>query len=260
MRGLFGGRKRAGGLGGISEDINDTRSPIILHSDGKPAETEQEESERRLEESLLAKAQKPHRNTRKQKPEWYGKHPLEWVIVFFTIIAAGAAIAAAVYTGREVVTMRDQEQRQLRAYLAIDGKFDDGDVGIDIRKYSPGSPIEVWAQIQNTGDTPAYHYDVYMDEELSPDPNVCQNSMKARMVAVDSTLQRHTFMDVSQVSNFTLTRDDVLNVGFNTIMLYVWGTVTYDDAFGFHHYTNFCQSASGPIGLQSESGIHNDSD
>jgi hypothetical protein len=110
-------------------------------------------SEDDLEQTLIWKHRQESSLYGRRKNYWKGKHPLEWAVFFFTVLAFVAAASAALYTRNEVVVMHDQEQRQLRGYVyaTVKGPFVIGQKGT--------FPV----QFDILGQTPVYHVHIVMN-------------------------------------------------------------------------------------------------
>jgi hypothetical protein len=156
--------------------------------------------------------------------------------------SADAARDAADAAIKQVEISADVEKRQLRAYIGVVPPTDNQIIN---RFIPPEKPI-VHLAPRNFGLTPAYNALTNSGMNLEPYP---------LPPAFDYPIEKGTFQpnkitiypgafDIAGIiadAGRALTDQEIAAIqdGLHQ-RLYVWGTVTYDDAFGDHHFTNFC--------------------
>jgi hypothetical protein len=160
--------------------------------------------------------------------------------------AANDSSAAALQKAAEANGIStDTAKRQLRAYIAVE----------------PGGPIEDFAEnivphtrvdIRDTGQTPAYDLRVrgtmiVGDYPLIPNvgfPLDADPDMPQPSVAVVSPGGQWHGQNLKARRPFA--PDEINSVAYGRQMrVYVYGTVTYNDAFKVPHYANYCFSFWG---------------
>jgi hypothetical protein len=103
---------------------------------------------------------------------------------------------------------------------------------------------EVRMTIQNVGNTPAYNVRSNAHADLLPSPLPDDFQLPAFVAASSgvSTMGPHQNSFFTAVVNRIYTDDEVHEMEFGpNKQLYVYGTITYEDAFGKSRETNFCQ-------------------
>jgi len=188
----------------------------------------------------------------KRKHTW-----LEKFAVFF----AGLAFGASVWQGW---VARDTEKRSLRAYVFL---VPDNEVTVDVfpSKTAIGQ-IEV--NVRNSGQTPAY--DVVANswvalEEWPPPSDFKYTGPPdpkgdSRLILAPGGVQHY---HTGTARPFTDQEWQEIEAG--TKSFYVYGSITYTDAFGYPRYTNFCLASAVGIDRVFKNAIahcprHNDSD
>ena len=173
------------------------------------------------------------------------RHWLDYAAVWAASFAALAASAAAGVGAWQAWIARDSEQRQLRAYIYVLPSITDFSVG-----KKPYASIT----IKNGGQTPAYDFNVSMNEDIRPFPQ--RESLKGigtQPSALTQTsdgigaflYQSHEYV-VSMPPVNALSRQDYDDVIKGTERrFYVWGRVLYLDAFKRQHHLNFCFTIDG---------------
>jgi hypothetical protein len=209
-----------------------------LEKDQEPSANYQWHSEEELEKSLFDKHQKENSIYGKWKAYWAGKHPLEWAVFIFTVLAFGAAAVAAVYTGREwhsmktqTAVMQDQEQRQLRGYIYTSVKS----------AALNGSNGTVDISYNTIGQTPIYHVHVAVTGEFScgmqginvPKPGGWQKEHLRDVYFPD---QNDTWDEV----DISIDQDEVNKLKTGNCSAVIFGEILYLDAFLAPHFTTFC--------------------
>ena len=161
-----------------------------------------------------------------------------------------AAVLAAVFTGRQAYlankqlrvardvlsVTRDQERRQLRAYVSIMGK--DTTEHLDV-----GQKPEFTLDVKNTGSTPAFNISTGGKIIVLPYPL----PGALNMVPQKGVPNSRTALFPGATNNIPLegdviTADDAKNLKGPEpkYRIYFLAHVEYDDIWGERHYTHFC--------------------
>ncbi len=148
-----------------------------------------------------------------------------------------AAAFAAGFTGYLAWLGRDQETRQLRAYVGLTG-----DIMVvcascgDDKAPTDGITVE----IENGGQTPAYYVSGSVAETIVPSGSSLSSSfpftetdVAGGSIAMLSPGQRATM-------SFGITVDYLRKGRAGIVDLYFYGHFAYEDVFGFRHRTDFC--------------------
>lgn len=181
--------------------------------------------------------------------------------------SANAARDAADASGRQVSVAIDAEQRQLRAYVGIVAPPDNR---IAANSFIPPNIPTVILSVKNFGQTPAYKAVPLSNLGIEPYP--LPTDFKFPLPVAPTPGSPITMfpgmLDIAGIyadANRALTPEEyssIQNDGKNA-RLYVWGTVTYDDAFGVHHFSNYCLNFYVVSAIKIQRGFcsaHNDSD
>ncbi len=156
-------------------------------------------------------------------------------------ITALATVLLTIVTGGFVwlgylqfVTTRSQ----LRAYLSVI-------IGSAIEQdRSKGLKFEGNPTLQNHGQTPAYRVRYVGKADIIPDSlvNNYQFTVDVKDIISEATIgPSETRILSGTVQNYVSDTDiPAIKAGTGSA-LWVWGTILYDDAFGRHHFVNFCQ-------------------
>ncbi len=152
---------------------------------------------------------------------------------------ANAVAANAKSANESLGVYKDANIRQMRAYLTVGlGAVIKQDTATNYR-------FEVRMTLQNVGNTPAYKVVSNVRADVLPFP-LPQDFQPPPIVDTGSGTNV-----VGPHQNFVLTgivdrmySDDEINEIQNgsTKRLYIYGKITYEDAFGISRQTNFCQS------------------
>ncbi len=172
-----------------------------------------------------------------------------------------SAMAQNVVHMGELMDMQQKFWRkQMRAYISVlahDALYQERDKGIRFE----ARPLFV-----NNGHTPAYNllYDIKCNVVSTPISDSHDFRLPSQDAVFGAVVGPHqnrimtaivdTFYDDREVEDIKTGRDRALCV---------WGTIRYDDAFGFSHFTNFCQIIVWGRGGQIVGyyhKTHNDSD
>ncbi len=189
------------------------------------------------------------------------KHWLEYAIFAFVILTTIATSWAAYYTQRQAETVRDQERRQLRAYLGTAP----GAIDVDKTEKSSGY-IGAIIKVRNFGQAPAYDVKpLKHGYKLSP-------PLRGELESIDGGTQ----VSVEQKSKYTLFPSVEVPIGHvqltstsenkqiasgSDYSLIVFGTISYRDVFDEVHVTNYCYIYSRErLSDGAHCHMHNDSD
>ncbi|MGA2871365.1 MAG: hypothetical protein ABSF34_19660 [Verrucomicrobiota bacterium] len=207
----------------------------------------------------------PEPRTKNGKSSTNDKHWIDYVTAVFAFIAAVAAGAAAVFTGGQAWIAKDTENRQLRAYIGLIPPPDNQIVS----NFTPPAKAVVRLTPHNFGQTPAYRAINWTGMGVAPHPlpkNFPYQTQKSPIGPNPITIHPGNF-DIAGVvlpATEPLAQWDFDRIGDGkNWRLYAWGTITYDDAFGKSHFTNFCIGFYSVTAQQAQREPcidHNDSD
>jgi hypothetical protein len=198
-----------------------------------------------------------------------------WSLIF-SGIAMGGAITAAFFTGSYVnaswraireaeiqsFILRDQEQRQLRAYI-----FLPPDNELHVVAYpSTKNTFEIDINVKNFGQTPAYQVITESWVNLAPWPPpgnfdytgpLDPNRIFAYIIPPGGIVHFHAG------SGRPFTQTEMTSLEDGALSLYIFGSITYEDAFGIKQHTDFCfaSSTQDQLGFTTAIGVcpnHND--
>lgn len=157
-------------------------------------------------------------------------------VTFLLFLATGALWVA---TAHLVEGAEDTAERQLRAYVSANPQT--------VHGFGSSQRISVDFSLQNHGQTPAFEIDhVFgMGVFANPLPEDFKFPPANRDVFNKSAL----FPRADMISWFNndriLSSDEVRDIENDTDRFYIWGKITYRDAFGKLRHTNFSASAGG---------------
>jgi hypothetical protein len=189
------------------------------------------------------------------------RHPLEWAIAFMLFGTLVATAFAACYTKKQWETAVDNEQRSLRAYVGIavpsNGPIQRG----------PATSPTIKLGIKNFGATPAYKMTYETGAAVRPYPIPKDNDYNAIpefSSHVPITVWSGPLDPVGISISMQLTTDEIARIKDGRAeRFYMWGTISYFDAFKRRHFTNYCISfldISNTNALFESCADHNDSD
>ena len=134
-------------------------------------------------------------------------------------------------TGKQIAVMRDQEIRQLRAYVYIN-------------EMSPAKNYSRELSFKNVGVTPAYNYQSITFTQaislanpvfIAPPPDTSNHS---KFTIPDKTLYPgESAVVVTALKTFNKDTLDAIKKG--KFAVFIWGGIFYKDAFGIERYKNF---------------------
>jgi hypothetical protein len=179
-----------------------------------------------------------------KKPGW-----IEISTLILVIVTTGLLVVQDVILHNSDVTFREtleaqrlSSERQLRAYVGVIPPSDDQVVNAFL---PPASPL-VRLTPKNFGVTPAYGAELLSGMGVAPYP--LPKTFTYPIQKIDTppnpiTIYPGTFDIAGIVADAArpLTQDEIASIqdGKNK-RLYVWGAITYKDAFGKSHFTHFC--------------------
>jgi hypothetical protein len=216
---------------------------------------------------------------RQERTYWRIQKIVSAVTLVLSLIAAGGAAAGAYIAFKafkeakrqadaaesQIAVAKDNAQRQLRAYIGFIPPTDNQ----VINNFAPPAKPVVRLTPHNFGQTPAYRainwtgmgvlaYPLSKDfpyptqkSPIGPNPITIHPGnfdIAGIVVSASQPLAQWDFDRIGDGKNWRL---------------YAWGTVTYDDAFGQSHFTNFCIGFYGVTIQQAQREPcidHNDSD
>ncbi len=153
-------------------------------------------------------------------------------------VAEAVAISAKAAT-ESVANIKDVTARQLRAYLVANF----GAVVPQDRNANYHFGVRIL--LVNTGNTPAYNTSFKAKADIVPFPlpDDFSFTLPETPVASASTLGPHQNFIMSGILDRMVSDEEIteISTGPNK-RLFIWGTATYEDAFGIQRYTNFCQA------------------
>jgi hypothetical protein len=164
------------------------------------------------------------------------KHPLEYIAVFFALVAAIGACVAAGFAGYQGWVARDTEKHYLRAYVLVDA----ANLGIDANKMP-----KVAIDVKNFGLTPAYEFrhwscalarPIWSKDEDFPDIS------KGVVADVSIVAPQHPKGKVYNAwcgigTEISDSEREQIRAGSKA--LFVIGKITYRDAFHEPHITRY---------------------
>ena len=120
---------------------------------------------------------------------------------------------------------RDSEERQLRAYVfAIDGRA-------TIKDTTATLGPTVTFDIKNSGQTPAFHTRIQVEQTIAPYPPNAEFTQPAAIGGSQSLIPPGGSVSMP-VGQFTITSEDRTLLDAGTHFIYVYGRIRYKDAFG----------------------------
>ena len=173
----------------------------------------------------------------------WGKHLkiTDTLLVVVTLVLALATVALWRATTELVTGEHNTAKRQLRAYIGVA-------IG-RVEKFSSSTLVEGSVIVKNFGQTPAYN--LVQTSVLLPARfpfvgsvgELLSNAGPAKTLALLNPMQDFLAGGISQR---LYTDDEISKINDGREWrLYLVGTITYRDAFGEPHYTNFCFDHSG---------------
>jgi hypothetical protein len=158
-------------------------------------------------------------------------------LVCFTAVLAVATIFLAAFTIDLALTSRKTAQRQLRAYVAARAE--------NVSAFGPDVPVGIRFRMTNHGQTPAYDVSHTAAIPILPHPLPPDFQFLAPPVSIASRFVLHprASFDAGVVAPRPFTDVEIVQATTNNgFRIYLYGTVTYRDAFNKHRETTFCLS------------------
>jgi hypothetical protein len=118
-----------------------------------------------------------------------------------------------------------------------------------ITEFGFGHPLKLSIALENLGHTPAYQAIVNIGLAVLPYPlkTILPHDLPAA-TNIPLTLYSHEPAGIPITTLGTLSREDADAVTDGTkTLLYLWGTIHYEDAFGLPHSNDFCFTYGGPV-------------
>ena len=163
------------------------------------------------------------------------------IVAIVGVVIAGCAL---ILTSCQIWAIRDNAQRQLRAYVGVVVPPDNQ----RINRFFPPEVPTVRLNVRNFGQTPAYKASYIAASDIRAFPLPKDNDYA---ITVDKKLSNPVTIfpgifdlgDIKIVTKRALTAEEIASIqDCNVRRLYAWGTISYEDAFKAQHYTNFCVS------------------
>lgn len=170
-----------------------------------------------------------------------------------TIGTVAIAIATVVYGVVSIFQYGEMRHDAVVSERAWVGPIN---AGIKPRTTKAGTYFKV--PFSNHGQTPALNVRSWIgytnNERQIPKRDPIGNSQSANMVLFPNELGNTSTMDN------LLPADDVNAIKAGALILYVYGTIAYDDAFGHRHWTQFCFIPNRVWGAFAPCREHNGTD
>jgi len=178
----------------------------------------------------------------------------EKVIAYATLLLALGTIALAVLSRIQITDFREQERRQLRAYIGVIL------TPLKVNSFVLPNHPSVAFNVRNAGVTPAYDVTYQGESGVEAFPLPTKFGFPLESLSTKPTpitlVPRTTLSElgIDLTANRPLTSDEFKQLETGQIIrAYFWGTVWYRDAFNEPHYTNFCVDYYG-----TATDIHHD--
>ena len=158
------------------------------------------------------------------------------ILVAFTAILAFSTIFLWVATRALVKSAERTAQRQLRAYVGVEG--------VSIKKITADEKPFIVIKLKNFGQTPAYDVTHWMDMATAAKGTkrlTLDKKGDGGRAIIDPT---HGF-SVECTKKTELTIEEARDILADTKRLYFTGRITYRDAFGHKRKTNFRLETAG---------------
>ena len=156
-------------------------------------------------------------------------------LMLFTAVLAVATITLAAFTIDLAFTSRKTAKRQLRAYVAARA--------IGVSGFSPNIPVEIRFRMTNHGQTPAYDVSHASTIAILPHPLPPNFQLPIATIPTPASFVLHpnASFDAGMTNAFNAVQIDMATTN-NGFRIYLYGTVTYRDAFNEDSKTTFCVS------------------
>jgi hypothetical protein len=181
---------------------------------------------------------------------WWGEH--QRLTAHATLLLAVSTVALATFSLIQISDFRDQERRQLRAYIGVA-------IG-QIEKFTATTLVEGSIIVKNFGQTPAYNIidtGAAIVPAQFPFIGSLRELLKSNMIPAHAFALLNPTQDllINIVSKRLYTDDEISKINDGREWrLYLLGKITYRDAFGEDHYTNFCFDYSAET-IRTKQGV-----
>jgi hypothetical protein len=190
-------------------------------------------------------------------PVGQANRPHTWLERFAVIFSALAFIAVC-YQGW---VSRDTEKRQLRAYIvAPSGLNADKATYIRVDPPRPNEPINVWVDMVNEGQTPAFKLRQAIVVKIMQFPLPIGYTYPVDVAYDLGTVGVRDIVSGSKHAGNTVSEAEMLSLTRGASALYIYGFAIYNDIFGDQHTTNFCVYYRFPSPVSNYCDRHNDTD
>ena len=154
----------------------------------------------------------------------------------FTAVLAVATIVLALVTIDLARTARKTAQQQLRAYVAARAE--------SVSSFGPDVPVGIRFRMTNHGQTPAHDVSQTATIAILSHPLPPNFNFPPPPTPTPSKFVLHpgASFDAGVVAPRPFTGDEIVQATSNDFRIYLYGSVTYRDAFKKHRETTFCVS------------------
>jgi hypothetical protein len=163
---------------------------------------------------------------------------LAWVAAAAGALAAVAGIASAILSGWQAWIAKDNEHRQLRAYVIVTAarfaKDDSGRLQYGLTDAQGRHELLIYYDVVNEGQTPAYDVMKLIDIEF---PFTGKIEFKYTDGTAAYLPKEPTF---GPVRTKYFTDDEIKSISSGSVELVFAGQIKYRDVFGDQWPTNFC--------------------
>ncbi len=171
--------------------------------------------------------QETERTTKLQKAQY------DWNKIVAISTCVMAAFTAALFIATVALWKSGQRhsERELRAYVSV--------TKASARWFGTIRPTEAEIEITNSGQTPAYEVSVVTTLDIHQFPRAVYNPSPDQGIPGRGTIGPHIAVDVFPRSKRPLTRDERERIVRGELGVFVFGEITYRDAFGTSRFTQF---------------------
>jgi hypothetical protein len=176
------------------------------------------------------------------------------VVGAFTIVLAISTIGLWLATNKLWDAARNQfthseetAKRQLRAYINMTNCHLEYLTSFSQR-------LEAYVVFTNSGQTPAYSVRNSGNFAISRTGEEVFNNLPAQRES-SSTVGRDGSVNKKLIAPRLLTQADYSGLGNGSLTLWVYGRLTYKDAFGGDHFTNYRMLIGGDVGISPSGGM-----
>jgi hypothetical protein len=180
-------------------------------------------------------------------PSWwkFWKWPPEMLLARATVFLAVATFALAVIAVMQLNYNNDMAKRQLRSYISVEGAaiLQFGDTSI--------AP-EAHVIFKNSGQTPAYKVRGWIAIKMTEFPFSGTFEDVGSQLPFASVIGSGGSPSGIIATKRSLSNEENRNIRDGTGALFVWGELTYKDAFKAPHYTRFRLFFGGSAGTRPD--------